>query len=179
MGNVTTAGARGVRWAAGLASAGLVLAAFGHTAAGGSAGAAGAVRGGILVGYGSNESSAASPAPGTADQLVPGAGGRAVTSSFSIAGKVTGLYPGKTLPLVLTVTNPQKVTITVTSITTAVSNATTSCTAANVKVSAFSGSLVVAAGKTGKVSVNVTLLHTTPNACQGKTFPFHYTGIAH
>ena len=78
----------------------------------------------------------------------------------------------------LTVTNPQKVAITVTSITTAVSNASTKCVAANLKVTTFSGHLVVKAGKTAQATVNATMPHSAPNACQGAHFPLLYTALA-
>ena len=99
-------------------------------------------------------------------------------SSFSIAGTVAHLFPGKKRSLVLTVTNHQKVTITVTSISTIVSNASSGCVAANVKVTSFSGHLLVAAGKTAKATVHVTMTHSAPNGCQGAHFPFHYSGLA-
>jgi hypothetical protein len=129
-----------------------------------------------LVGYGS-AGGPSQPAPGTV-HAVPGAAGGQAVSTFSISGSVTGLYPGRTRPLVLTVKNPQKVTIKVTSITTTVSNPSSGCAAANVKVSAFAGSLVVAAGKSATVTVQVTMAHSALNACQGAVFPFHYNGVA-
>jgi hypothetical protein len=43
-------------------------------------------------------------------------------------------------------------------------------------VSSFSGHLVVAAKKKAKATVQVTMVHTAPNGCQGAVFPFHYTG---
>jgi hypothetical protein len=129
-----------------------------------------------LVGHGSSPEHA-QPASGAVPS-VPDAGNRGAASSFSIAGSVTGLFPGKTFPLVLTVTNPQTVTITVTSITTTVSNASSACVAKNVKVSSFSGNLVVAAKKTHKVTVHVTMIHSAPNSCMGAQFPFQYTGLA-
>ena len=170
--------------AAGRAARALRLAAVAAglaTCALGAAGSAGPLQGGLLVGYGSNIATA-QPVPGAA-HAAPGTRHRrrhnaAATGSFSISGKVTGLYPGKTLSLVLSVKNPQTFSITVTSITTAVSNASSTCLAANVTVTAFSGSLVVGAGKTGKVTVKATMAHSAPNACQGAFFPFHYTGTA-
>lgn len=105
-----------------------------------------------------------------------GASGGETAATFTISGKVLGLYPGKTLPLTLTVTNPNKFSITVTSSTTSISNASSACTAPHLKVTSFSGSLVVGALNSAKVKVNTTLLHSAPNACQGVEFPLHYTG---
>jgi hypothetical protein len=129
-----------------------------------------------LVGYGSSMKQ---------PQLVPGAqhtapGTNAAgpsVSSFSISGNVSGLYPGVTRPLVLKVANPQKVAITVTSIKTAVSTASATCVAANVKVSSFSGQLHIAAGAKTQVTVQVTMSHGAPNSCQGAVFQFHYSSV--
>lgn len=128
----------------------------------------------ILVGYGSNLATAQQgPA---ARATVPA---RLYSVSwFSIAGTVNGLYPGKTLPLALTISNPLPVAITVKSITTTVSNASSTCNAVNVAVTAFSGTLVVPSHRSAKATVKATMRRAAPNACQGKLFPFHYTGTA-
>jgi hypothetical protein len=130
----------------------------------------------LLVGYGSSAPHA-SAAPETRPSG-PGAAGGPAVSSFSISGSVAGLYPGNTRSLVLTVTNPQKVAITVTPITTTVSNASTKCLAANLKVTKFSGHLVVPAGKTAKATVDAEMAHSAPNGCQGAHFPLVYTALA-
>ena len=103
---------------------------------------------------------------------------RRTPAAFSIAGRVRGLYPGATRPLTLTVTNPNRFSITVTSITTAVKNASSTCLAANVKVTRFSGAAIVVARRTAHVTVHVTMAHGAGNACQGAVFPFHYRGVA-
>jgi hypothetical protein len=127
-----------------------------------------------LVGYGSSvlQTQTASGAP-TAPDATP-----LTTAAFFITGRVLGLYPGVTLPLVLTVTNPNKFSITVTSITTTVRNASSTCLAANVKVTSFSGAAVVAARNTAHVTVHTTMAHGAGDACQRAVFPFHYRGVA-
>jgi hypothetical protein len=130
----------------------------------------------LLVGYGSYPWQA--QAAPEARPSGPGAASGPAVSSFSISGGVTGLYPGKTRSFVLTVTNPQKVAITVTSITTTVSNASAKCAAANLKVTKFSGNLVVKAGKTAQATVDATMAHSAPNGCQGAHFPLLYTALA-
>jgi hypothetical protein len=126
----------------------------------------------IVAGYGPSLESA----PGAAN--APGAAGPRTTTTFSIAGRVGGLFPGKTFPLVLTLTNPLTVAITVRSITTTVSNASTLCVAGDLEVTSFSGHLVVAAGKSSEAMVYVTLTHSASNVCQGARFPLHYLGLA-
>jgi hypothetical protein len=140
----------------------------------GSAGSRAGAEHALLAGYGT---SGAAPSPGAA-HAASGVAGPSQTGSFSIAGNVVGLYPGSHLPLVLTISNPQTFAITVTSISTVVSRAAIGCGAANVKVTAFSGQLVVKAGKHAKTTVHADMIHSAPNTCQGASFPFRYSGIA-
>jgi len=138
-------------------------------------------RSSMLLGYGTSalQTQLAAPAKhqaaaASSPQAASSAGGE----TFIITGKVSGLYPGSTFPLVLTVTNPYSFAITVTSITTTVSNASSTCLAANVNVSSFSGHLLVGAGKTAKTAVTAKMLHSAPNPCQGVVFPLRYSGLA-
>jgi hypothetical protein len=126
-------------------------------------------------------------APAYADTLVlsgagtagaPVATSAAAAGSFRISGSVAGLYPGAQLPLVLTVTNPKYFAIVVSSLSVAVAAATPGCGAANLTATSFSGNLQVPALGTAAVSLQVTLAHSAPNACQGVVFPLHYTGLA-
>jgi hypothetical protein len=112
-----------------------------------------------------------SPSPSTA--AVSGQTGR-----FGISGSVTGLYPGASMPLVLTVSNHQEFTIVVTSITTSVGSPNQACVSADLSVSQFIGSLSVPAKGTSNVTVTVTLTHGAPDACQGAVFPLQYSGTA-
>jgi len=119
-------------------------------------------------------------ASGTVIPAAPEPGAARSSSAFSIAGHVSGLFPGETLPLVLTVTNHESFPITVTSITTTVGNASAHCKAGNLTVTTFSGNLVVPAVKprTATATVTVTMAHSAPNACQGARFLFRYSGLA-
>jgi hypothetical protein len=126
-------------------------------------------RSGVLVGYGES-------APGAAN--APGAASFPITARFSITGSVGGLFPGRTFPLVLTLTNPLTVAIKVSSITTTVRNPSTLCVAGDLTVTSFSGHVAVGARKSAEATVHVTLAHSTPDACQGAHFPFLYRGLA-
>lgn len=97
-------------------------------------------------------------------------------SGFSIAGRAVGLYPGATLPLVLSVTNPQSFSITVTSISTAVTGGTARCRDDEIAVSPFAGELVVPQSGSASTTVSVAMTHSAPNGCQGATFTFEYSG---
>jgi hypothetical protein len=125
----------------------------------------------ILSGYGTSgpTSSAAVGSP-PADKPAVTAG------SFEIAGNVAGLYPGVTESLELTVTNPQGFAIVVTSIATTVQNASVSCTASHLKVTAFAGQLSVPALGSTTTAVLAKLASGTPNSCIGAAFPLVYSG---
>jgi hypothetical protein len=129
-----------------------------------------------LVGYG-GVGAYPQAAPGDTGS-VPVAAGHASKMSLSITGSVVGLYPGATLPLVLTVTNTKAQAIKVTSIATAVGKASKLCGAYNVHVTTFSGKLLVPAGAKATTTVEVLMVHAATNACQGAVFPFRYHGLA-
>ena len=129
----------------------------------------------VLVGHGTSLEPPASRVTVRPDPHPrrPSAGGE-----FSIGGGATGLYPGVTLPLVLTVSNPDGSRITVVSISTTVGDASGACPASYASVSAFSGHVRVPARGTATVTVSAALAHSAPDACQGAVFPFLYSGEA-
>jgi threonine/homoserine/homoserine lactone efflux protein len=129
-----------------------------------------------LVGYGGV--GAIPHSASGAKQSAPEADGSVSKNPPSIAGSVVGLYPGVALPLVLTVTNPKAVSITVTSIRTVVSEASALCLSANVHVTTFTGALLVPAKGKAATTVEVHMAHKATNACQGAVFPFQYHGLA-
>jgi hypothetical protein len=126
----------------------------------------------VLAGYGVSgpDSTAGSTSTADAEQAES-------TGSFRIAGSVGGLYPGLSSQLVLTVKNPQHFKIVVTSMTTTVKNASATCIAANLSVSAFSGQLSVPANGSAKTHVNARLAKSAPDGCIGAAFPLVYHGL--
>jgi hypothetical protein len=98
--------------------------------------------------------------------------------NFAITGNVAGLFPGASRSLVLSVFNPEPFTIVVTSVTTTVGSPSLQCPGTLMTVTPFSGKRSVPAHGAGQVTVTASLDHSAPNACQGVTFPFHYTGLA-
>lgn len=102
----------------------------------------------------------------------------AAPSRFRISGGVTGLYPGATLPLVLTISNPQPFAIVVTSVTVGVGDASAACPSSNLSVSQFSGTLTVPAQGSTAIALSATLAHSAGNGCQGAVFPLQYAATA-
>ena len=121
----------------------------------------------------------AGPAPrGAAGPAGPAAPTGSTNSSnvFTISGTVSGLFPGATLPLVLTVTDTKNYAITVSSISAVVSSQTTGCAGSNVTISSFTGSLAVAAKHSAHTTVSAQMSHGAPDACQGAKFKILYSG---
>lgn len=123
----------------------------------------------VLFGIAGNGSAAVSPSPAS-----EGAQGR--SDRFGISGGVNGLYPGASLPLVLTISNPHEFKVVVTSVTTLVGTPNAGCSSTNLTVTPFSGSLPVPADGTAQLTVMATLSHAAPDACQGAVFPLEYKG---
>jgi hypothetical protein len=151
--------------AAALASAALVAVVTGVLVSVGGVGGSGTVplSGSGLAAVGSDQATAAPAAP---------------AGRISISGGVAGLYPGASLPLVLTVVNPEPFKLVVTSVTTTVASSSAQCPGTLLGATPFSGKQAVPAHGSAHVTVTATLAHSAPNACQGAHFPFHYSGLA-
>ncbi len=115
---------------------------------------------------------------GTAGAVLAGSSSSGVAQGhqFQISGQVGGLYPGANRPLVLTLFNPNKASITVTSITTAVGDASSACPGTFLRVAPFSGSLVVGPNQSASTTVTAIMLQGAPDACQGAVFPLTFSG---
>ncbi len=101
-----------------------------------------------------------------------------VASTFTLHGRVVGLYPGARTRLVIAVHNRGRRRLRVHSITTRARDAKPGCSAKNVRVAAFHGRLPVGAGRWRNVTVSVRMLPTTAVACQGAVFPLVFSGRA-
>jgi hypothetical protein len=97
--------------------------------------------------------------------------------AFTIRGHVLGLYPGGKTRLTLTIRNRNAFAIKVRSIRVKVANAS-GCSRSNVVVRRFRGSLRVAAGKTRRLRLPISMRRAAPDACMGARFPLRYTGKA-
>ena len=113
--------------------------------------------------------------------------------SFNITGQAQGLYPGAVIALPLTLSNPQSFGIRVTQLTVAVQapGSAAGCTAGAVEVGVIANGqftarnpipVSVTLGKNGTASLPSTVqLHmvaSPPDACQGATFALSYSGSA-
>ena len=98
------------------------------------------------------------------------------SNAFTISGSISGLYPGASLPMVLTITDSKTYAITVSSISTTVSSQKAACGSGNLTVSSFTGSLAVPAKQSVTATVTAEMLHSAPDACQGAKFKLLYSG---
>jgi len=102
---------------------------------------------------------------------------------FYISGDATGLYPGATVNLPLTVTNPNSAAIQVNSLTVSLSATDhPACVpdATSLTTSDYAGPPFVVPGNNGQatVALPLTMPHGTGDACQDTTFTLTYGGTA-
>ena len=98
---------------------------------------------------------------------------------FEIAGAMAGLYPGSSRSLVLTVTNPFKFAIEVTSLTVTVDGSDRAgCDASNLLVEGFSGSMIIPQGESRQQPVLVRMAPDARDACRAAIFGLTYGGGA-
>jgi hypothetical protein len=97
---------------------------------------------------------------------------------FTISGQASGLYPGASRPLVLTLANGNNFAIRVTVLAVAVANASTACAGTNVRVAPLATPVVVPANGTTTTTLTARMANNPPNACRNATFGLTYSGTA-
>jgi hypothetical protein len=102
----------------------------------------------------------------------------AVPERFAVRGHVSGLYPGAHKRLGLVVHNRSRRVIHVRSITTRVRDARRGCSGKNVRVGRYSGRLRIGAGGWRRVSVQIRMLRSAPDACRKAVFRLKFHGTA-
>jgi hypothetical protein len=107
--------------------------------------------------------------------------GNAAPKSFTItAAPVTGLFPGGSRTIALTISNPENQDMRITSIVGSVTGTSSAaCSASNVSIGAWSApsrGLVVPKKGTAPTSLQIRMDGNPPNACQNVTFTLRFTG---
>ncbi len=108
--------------------------------------------------------------PAVVSHDVAGAAGE-----LKLSASIVGLYPGADLDRAVTVHNPLDGAISVRSASVVVGDASSGCTAANLRAEPFAGDVAVAAHGTGTIPVRLHMAGSAPDACQGATFPLTFT----
>jgi len=99
---------------------------------------------------------------------------------LTLAGSASGLFPGASITLVITVQNPLPYSVTVNTADVTVQDANAGCLAANLSAQGFIGSTNIASNAEAGIPVTLHLMATAPDACQAATFPLEFsaTGVA-
>jgi hypothetical protein len=104
--------------------------------------------------------------------------GKRAGEPFRISGSVAGLYPGSRLPLRLTLTNPNRHGIRVTSLDVGVRAAGRACRGSNLTVSKLEKPRWVRRRDSRVVMLWATLAESAPAACRGARFELAFSGRA-
>lgn len=97
---------------------------------------------------------------------------------FTIAGNVSGLYPGSSKTLTVTMTNANNFAIRVTSLTAAVADPAGPCTAGVVRVDPMAGTVVVPKNGTATATLTARMANDPSNDCKSTSFGLAYSGTA-
>jgi hypothetical protein len=108
--------------------------------------------------------------------VIPTGIASADATEFTLATTVGGLYPGADVQVPVRVHNPMPYDLAVHSADVRVGDASSTCTAANLRASSFSGDVVAAAHGDATLPIRLHMLGSSPDACQGATFPLTLTG---
>ena len=106
-----------------------------------------------------------------------GAAAKSATPGFKVTGHISGLYPGRQAKLVVRLHNPNGFAISVRSLKASVKNVP-GCSGKNIKIKKFKGKHRVAARRTGKIKLTLTMKPKAPDGCQAAKLPLVYHGKA-
>jgi len=105
-------------------------------------------------------------------------GGSGGGPRFALSGKVEELWPGAQVPLKVTVENPYRFDILLTSLSVGVASASPSCPASVLHVSPFDGEVRITGRGQGTVELMASLDSEAPDGCQGVEWALTYTATA-
>ena len=97
---------------------------------------------------------------------------------FTMAGSVSGLFPGDTRALVVTLTNTNNFPLLASGLTATVADPAGPCTAAAIQVTGPSGSVTIPKNGTAPATYTVRMSNSAPDACKSTTFALTYKGTA-
>jgi hypothetical protein len=103
------------------------------------------------------------------------------TATFSLKGTAAGLFPGASRPLRVSVVNPYRFAIKVTSLGVRVTPdlARRACPPGSyIRVSKLARSLRVPRRSSRRTSLRIRMLYGAPKACRGATFPLRLSATA-
>ncbi len=89
-------------------------------------------------------------------------------TGYTLSGAASGLYPGASVPMVITISSTDTRPIKVTSIGAVFKSPAIGCEAAKFQLAALKAPVVVPAKGSAKVTLNVSLAKTAASACAGR-----------
>lgn len=107
--------------------------------------------------------------------LAGGTAAGAADHRFTLSANFVGLYPNAVVDVPVTVHNPLDYDLAVHSASVRVGDASPACTSTNLQAQSFTGDVVVRAGTDGTIPLRMHMPASTPDACQGATFPLVFT----
>jgi len=120
-------------------------------------------------------SSSTASTPGNGNSGKGGNGGGNPHPLFSITGGASGLYPGDTGQLLVTVSNPNGYDINIYTVSVTAQPANGSCGASNLQITPYSGTWLIPKKISATRTLDIQMLSAAPNSCQGGIFPLAIT----
>ena len=99
-------------------------------------------------------------------------------TNYSATGSAAGLYPGASVPMVITVANSDTKQITVQTLNALFTSPVAACKASYFSLAPYKSKLVVKARSSGTVTLAVTMAKTAPQACAAKSVKVTFISTA-
>ncbi len=106
---------------------------------------------------------------------LPAAAAHAADEQFTLTTAYSGLYPNADVSVPVTVHNPHGYELAVHAAGVTVGDAGPACPAANLEASSFAGDVVAPPHGDATIPIRMHMPASAPDACQGATFPLHFT----
>lgn len=99
-------------------------------------------------------------------------------ATFRVTGSVGGLYPGAVRTMRVRLRNPHPFALRLRRLRISVVDPAPGCRAGTIRIGRVRRGLVMAARRTTKVRLRVTMRPSAPNACIGARYPLRFSGSA-
>ncbi len=99
-------------------------------------------------------------------------------TNYKVTGSASGLYPGASVPMVITITSSELTPITVQTLNALVISKTPACKASYFTLGAYKTKVIVKAKSSATVTLPVTMAKTAPRACASTTLTMTFLSTA-
>ena len=115
---------------------------------------------------------------GIALALVAWARPSEAATNYKVTGSAAGLYPGASVPMVITITSSETKPITVQTLNALITSPVAGCKASYFTLAPYKTKLVVKAKSSGIVTLPITMAKTAPQACAAQTLKLTFVSTA-